>query len=164
MLHNQSLLGFSLLVLSCASPTLGAQPLVSLDPASPPPSPLLGRDLSLQDTNPSVNLSELSPPIALEEPTATAFQDSNPTSTLTFQSTASSKSALPDTDSVQPVSEIATGTSTLSATSGGSLLPTPVISPTSTPTSALALLIPLVQRMTTEPIPLQPFHPLPALR
>ena len=138
MLHNQSLLGFSLLVLSCASPTLGAQPLVSLDPASPPPSPLLGRDLSLQDTNPSVNLSELSPPIALEEPTATAFQDSNPTSTLTFQSTASSKSALPDTDSVQPVSEIATGTSTLSATSGGSLLPTPVISPTSTPTSALA--------------------------
>ncbi|KAI0749842.1 hypothetical protein C8Q80DRAFT_1164258 [Daedaleopsis nitida] len=56
MLHNQSLLGFSLLVLSCTSPTLGAivDSSPSLDSVSPPPSPLLGtnKDVSFKASNP----------------------------------------------------------------------------------------------------------------
>ncbi|KAI0787993.1 hypothetical protein C8Q74DRAFT_1255251 [Fomes fomentarius] len=57
MLHNQSLLGVSLLVLSCASPTLGAMvdsnpPMV--DSASPPSTPALGTnsEFSFKGTNP----------------------------------------------------------------------------------------------------------------
>ncbi|RPD61010.1 hypothetical protein L226DRAFT_570750 [Lentinus tigrinus ALCF2SS1-7] len=57
MLHNQSILGFSLLVLSCASPTLGdvaASPPSSLDPLSPPSSPSLGTNTghAFKDINP----------------------------------------------------------------------------------------------------------------
>ncbi|KAI0714413.1 hypothetical protein C8T65DRAFT_148761 [Cerioporus squamosus] len=52
MLHNQSILGFSLLVLSCASPSLGD----ALTPMSPPSSPTLG-------TNPGRAFQDINPPL-----------------------------------------------------------------------------------------------------
>ncbi|KAI0775019.1 hypothetical protein BD413DRAFT_611392 [Trametes elegans] len=55
MLHNHSLLGFSLLVLSCASPTLGvpAEPASALlEPVSAPSSPALGSHPAFNPVNP----------------------------------------------------------------------------------------------------------------
>ncbi|TFK91385.1 hypothetical protein K466DRAFT_582848 [Polyporus arcularius HHB13444] len=80
MLHNQSILGFSLLVLSCASPSLGdavsAAP-SSVDPMSPPSSPTLG-------TNPGHAFQDINPPRVLSSsPSAAGLPTmvmSNPTS------------------------------------------------------------------------------------
>ncbi|KAI0636236.1 hypothetical protein C8Q77DRAFT_1052370 [Trametes polyzona] len=109
-MHNPSLLGFSILLLSCASPTLGAP----AEPGSVPPSPAIGFN------PPSFNPPSLNPPEPISMPGTPSLGSQAPSLATDFFSGGSQSSsevvspAVP-TSSFLEISEVAVSSTSTAA-------------------------------------------------